>query len=417
MRLFFPALAILLLAGCAGSSSPSRPPASTQTPAARAALVAPTVTPVPATTTPIPNRACQLFQSPDERAPFVQSASFVDGLHVFAFGYGLAQSGRINCAYLARSDDGGQTWARLPDRDLFLPSGEKPTDDVGSISGIAFATQFDGWLYGPGLWSTYDGGQTWRDDSAAFTNVLTVSVSGGAAWLFDQVPCGAYECLRVSQASAATDWRWSLLAAQPPAVSGAPRHPVLRITRPTATRALITALRGPDGAARIVFTDDAGATWQDLPSLPAGRGALFDIAALGAREIWLTFTNSPATIMQGKEIYHSSDAGQTWQLIADAGAGEPGKIDNLPLTGYLPRLTPVSSTTLFLSMGRSTLYASFDAGQTWAPVIDDYASRGGADSVRLLGFGDALHSLATSMSTRWVTADGGHTWTAVGLPR
>lgn len=410
MRLFFPALAFILLAGCAGASSHSRPPSSTQIPAARSALVA-------STAIPIANRACQPIQPPDERAPFAGSASFVDGTRVFVFGFGLARAGRFECGYLATSDDGGQSWTRLPDRDLFLPRGEKPAEDAGAVSGVAFATQRDGWLYGPGLWSTRDGGQTWRDDSAGVTNVLAVSIRGSVAWLIEQAPCGTDECMRVSQATAATDWHWRPLAAQPPVVSGAPGHAVFRITRPTATRALVATLRGPDSAARIVFTDDAGATWQDLPSLPAARGALFDIAAFGEREIWLTFTNSPATIMQGKEIYHSSDGGQTGWLIADAGAGEPGKIDNLPVTGYLPRLTPVSPTTLFLSMGRSTLYASFDAGQTWAPVVDDEASRGGTDSVRLLGFGDALHGIATTMSTRWVTADGGHTWTVVQLPR
>lgn len=410
-------MALLLLAGCGGSGSPPRSPSPTETFATPAIPVASTAVPALATVTPIPNRACQPTQPVDERAPFIQSASFVDGAHVFGFGFGLARSGRFECTYLARSDDGGQTWTRLPDRDLFLPRGENQAEDVGSISGIAFATQLDGWLYGPGLWSTHDGGQTWRDDSAAVTDVLTVSASGGSAWLFDRIPCGADECLRVSQASAAAGWRWSPLAAQPPVVSGAPGHAVFRIVRPSATRALVAALRGPDRPPRIVATDDGGASWNDLPSLPAGRGEPRDVAALGDGHVWLTLTTVPATIMQDKEIYHSSDAGRTWQLIADVGAGQRGELNNLPVTGYLPRLTPVTPTTLFLSMGRSTLYGSFDAGQTWAPVINDDASIGGADSVRFLGFGDVLHGLATSASTRWVTADGGRTWAAVTLPR
>ena len=411
-RLLFVLGLAIFVASCGGSSrprpSPSEQPITGKPFAVSTAAATPNVEPT------VAGGDCFKLVA-DERAPFAQAVSYVGGLDAYLLGSTGSRRGAFHCAYVARTTDGGQTWEHLPASDLFLPSGE-PVADAGTVSGIAFATPQDGWLYGPGRWATHDGGLTWQEESPGFV-VNSVVASGNDGWALETVACGADSCARISVASAANNWRWTPLSAQPPAVPGL--EPV-KMLRPTGRRTLISFIdrRKPYGRGVLASTDDGGATWAVSSTLPSGRGDITDIEAFGENGVWVTYGSQPATIMQGKDIYHSADGGSTWTLIADAGiAWDPGRLNNLPTSGYIPRITAPSQSTLFLSMGRSTVFGSFDAGQTWSPVVDDEAARGGAASVRVLGFGDELHGFAAGSSTPWVTVDGGLTWSRVSLPR
>ena len=404
---------LALLAGSCGGSTRANVQSTRQT-TAEAATVKPGDVSTPSSEPTTSTRACGQPGS-DERAPFAQSVSFIDGRNAFLLGRQGNRAGVFECAYLAQTTDGGQTWTKLPDTGLMLPRGESAVQDSGTVSGIEFATPQRGWLYGPGLWATHNGGLTWQLESRA-SAVNSVVLSGDDGWAFESVPCGSGRCAEISVASEANAWQWKPLSAQPPAIPGL--EPV-KLLRPTSRHALISFVdsRGAFGNGALVATEDGGVTWAVTGALPRGRLGLTDVAAFGEHDIWLTYGGGPATIMQAKEIFHSDDGGGAWQLIADAGiAGNGGQLNNLPVSGYIPRITISSPTALFLSLGRSTLHASFDGGRTWAPVIDDEGARGGADSVQVLGFGDALHGFATSSSARWVTADGGHTWLRVTLP-
>ena len=135
-----------------------------------------------------------------------------------------------------------------------------------------------------------------------------------------------------------------------------------------------------------------------------------DYEAFGERDIWLTYGGSTATSMQGNEIFHSANGGATWQLIADVQLPGGGQLKNLPSSGIGPRVTALSPSTSFLSMGRSPLYMSVDGGRSWAPAIDDELASGGAvgDGVRSEGGtrrdGDRGASVKGAVSTFQVVA-------------
>ena len=59
------------------------------------------------------------------------------------------------CTSMARTDDAGKTWSGVP-----APVTGSPEGSTG-VSQIRFLNTEDGWAYGPELYATRDGGQTW----------------------------------------------------------------------------------------------------------------------------------------------------------------------------------------------------------------------------------------------------------------
>src|SRR5581483_4839251 len=102
-------------------------------------------------------------------APFQPwAASFVSpstGFVLGGLGCRLPRRGRLPppaCRpALEATSDGGATWTRLavPPR-AELSSFVDPADAY-AVTGVAFADRSNGWLFGPGLWATHDGGRHW----------------------------------------------------------------------------------------------------------------------------------------------------------------------------------------------------------------------------------------------------------------
>jgi hypothetical protein len=85
----------------------------------------------------------------------VVAASFVSPDSGFALGgaAGCEVPAQPCAARLLATVNGGRSWRHVP----------VPPVVVGrSVISVLFATRRDGWLYGPGLWSTHDGGARWR---------------------------------------------------------------------------------------------------------------------------------------------------------------------------------------------------------------------------------------------------------------
>ncbi len=59
------------------------------------------------------------------------------------------------CTSVARTDDAGDSWAGVP-----APL-TGAADGATGVSQIRFLNLDDGWAFGPELWATHDGGQTW----------------------------------------------------------------------------------------------------------------------------------------------------------------------------------------------------------------------------------------------------------------
>src|SRR5262249_45043460 len=59
------------------------------------------------------------------------------------------------CTSMAITSDGGSTWHGSPAPDTGAPNGARGVSQVRSLNGV------DGWAFGPQLYATHNGGQTW----------------------------------------------------------------------------------------------------------------------------------------------------------------------------------------------------------------------------------------------------------------
>jgi hypothetical protein len=136
-------VAAVLVAGCgsAPASNGSR------------AVEAPTG---PTSATPAPTRPTAAGSTPAGFEP--AAVSFVSASQ----GWVLGLSGCADCAALKETRDGGSTWTALPPPPAPLAYYTSP---VTGVTQVAFADAASGFLYGPELLATSDGGRIWSRES------------------------------------------------------------------------------------------------------------------------------------------------------------------------------------------------------------------------------------------------------------
>jgi photosystem II stability/assembly factor-like uncharacterized protein len=312
---------------------------------------------------------------------------------------------------LAASNDGGSTW-QVRNNHL-LPPGL--TDDA-AISGQFEFVGSDGYLWGLGsetrapLWITHDDGLTWHRASIG-PDVVDVSAIGLDAWALVRgcpgtAPRGTTAtCALALEESldGGSTWRAAPLDAAGIGASQGSASPPPELARITEQRAyVLEAAPGAGGLTiwRLLFTDDAAATWS-VRSVPcSGAFALgAEVAASSTDDIWLLCGGQATAGSQSKQLYRSEDGGLTWQLRALAtGLGTPAQTtvrpDPLPLVGYVApfsighrNLAVLTSTTAWIFGSRANLFKTSDGGSTWVPVPSLAAAgfaSGGAGNVTFL---------------------------------
>jgi photosystem II stability/assembly factor-like uncharacterized protein len=232
---------------------------------------------------------------------------FFDASHGFAFLSGNLAKG-ANDSDLFWTADGGQTW-----------SADRPTGsgNVGIEGTVSFATANDGVivnaLHGNGIVVTHDGGRTWADAS------LVVPPGSAGAQLFFAKPVYF-------------DGRSGLVAVDFQTDTGSNN--------------------------RVYRTLDAGSSWTDAATLPAG---LFAISFLDQQR-WIG-TN-------GSVVVRTADGGRTW--ASSRAVGLPGALESLTMVdsqhGWA--LVGMNVCLNFKSdcSSRTGLYATTDGGSTWTQL-------------------------------------------------
>lgn len=316
----------------------------------------------------------------------------------WVLGTAPCQSGRCS-EVLATSDGGAHFSVHL------LPG------TLGQVSGIAFGNSADGFVYGPGLAVTTDGGATWTAESMP-GEVSELQIAGGRA---DAL-------VRCSPSSAGCQGQIQLFQNALPGFmlnTPFPGGSWRAVTLPekltfgaslSVQGTTVLVSNGPassTGAQPVDFllSTDGGSSFsvETSPCNP-GLGGRGELAISDPAVIWAA---CPTGMMASPSL--STDAGATWSPVRSSTEFSNG-LD----------LAPVSATTALAwpAGGQSGVALTTDGGTSFQTVLTGKTG----SFVTFAGYSDpsrayVIFSKGTGEKTglMYESNDGGHTWTQVSF--
>lgn len=343
---------VLLVAACSHGTSKAAPEPTYTTRPAPVVTDAPTATARP---TPEKTRAVVAIGPVGTRVPSgftPMSATFVSDSTGWVLGSSPCPTGTGRCDVVVRTRDGGRTWRAIP----------SPRTSPDSLAQIRFADERNGFVTGDQLWSTHDGGASWRVVAGA-GETQQVAAAEGRVWVLSGEELGWMD------------------------VRGGPRHVV-------SAGVGSFVVQGQHVAAVVSRPEPQLRYDGAVVRTPCAKGST-PVAGLGSSTHWFLVCEGDAGLgHQDKQAFESFDAGTTWKP-----AGAP------------PQL---SGSDVYVTSDGSFVFDHQDVaayrGGSWKVVLSTGGgvTEGGFESARLgycIGaFGDA------TTSTMQLTHDAGRSW-------
>jgi len=320
------------------------------------------------------------------------SVTFVSTVSGFVLG--TYPCGAANgCLALLHTPDSGHTWTAVRP-----PPTQTSPGYTSGVHRVRFADERNGWVFGPELWVTHDGGAHWRrpplPGAAAAGEVESLEIGAGLvhAVVLDD---GGVHIL--SSAVAADAWTASTTTI--PVGAGPVPQAQLAVQGPAGWA--IEVDRTVVGGARL-----SGARWVSWQPPCESAGGFAALAAATASDVDAVCDEGVWTgSSESVHAYLSTDGGTTFRRVAPA-----LEIADATAIGSSPSGAVVVGGSGHTGTG--VLLASFDAGSTWATVYQ------GGDGVAAdeLGFETANQGVAIATGAAaqlLMTFDGGHHWSPV----
>jgi photosystem II stability/assembly factor-like uncharacterized protein len=344
---------------------------------------------------------------------FLMDLTWVGDQHGWALA--AAPCGRDLCPRLAATIDGGRTWTALPTPPggVIGPAGTAGCARVGCVSQIRFATATVGYLFGPALFQTDDGGRSWRRVPGRPVEALEPSAGTVARIVYDHTGCPG-PCDRTVQETTAGSAAWhTVLRLRAAATIGSVAAQLVRQGTSVLYVLLFGHVAGGAGQAHTVIlrSTNGGATWQRQGD-PCGTGLdEHDTSGLAAAPGGFAVVLCPARGGAGSAFVRTSaDNGSSW--------GPPRTVPS-PSEGYLSLIGAASAGHLVLATGFDGngamtyhLLASADGGKHWSIAVSGTAPLDlRAPGAAFLGFEDArVGRWISDARTIWTTGDAGQHW-------
>ena len=332
--------------------------------------------PVPTATAPVPPATVPPRPAPPTFRP--HSVTFVSGTHGWVLGTAPCASASP-CPAMAETLDGGDHWQ------LAAAPGDLPADL--SSTGVRFADDHIGWVYGDGLWETRNGGTTWVSVTlptmVAGDHVASLETGAGRVYALvtspgDQASAAQGSApVRVLRSAPGSDV-WSVVLQAPGHASG--------------------GLVMQRGVVRLLVDDGA------FTSAPSPCQNPVTLAAAGATEVTVVCSLGAAAGSSQKTIMVSHDSGASYQRRTDA-----------PLDGSVMQASMADAHTIVIaaSSGAAFLHVSADGGSTWqttslAPGGGSWFDLGFTTTTRGIAVLDTVEQAELLRSV-----DAGRSWQAV----
>ncbi len=401
-------LAAVVIVVMAGGTLLRQPVTGTATTSPKSSAAPVASTPPATPVTPAPSNPILITPSPDASASAgvvsavpadfqPVSVTFVSASRGWVLG--AATCDGTPCAVIVRTADGGLTWTRIPAPDAPVVVNGAPS----GVRGLRFASTLDGWAFGPDLWATHDGGDTWHRETlpgGGTPQVMALEAAAGTV----HVAYWPGDGPRIAIASGRASDDALQLSATTVQIGAGP-VPQTQIVLHGTAGWLVQVNRDVVGGARLV-----GSGWQawDPPCLgtagPAWLAASSAASLVAACDIGLWSTP------EGVHLFTSADGGATFTEQAGA----------LPITALAGITTAPSQPTIVAAGnqadGSAALIGRFGPGASWTAV----AMLTGAGAFSELGFttdaqGVAIAQAADGTIQLLMTRDGGRTWAPVGF--
>jgi BNR/Asp-box repeat len=312
-----------------------------------------------------------------------------------------------DCVVLQRTDTAGAAW-----RTVSPPPTHGPAGATG-VSQVRFLTPSDGWAFGPQLWATHDGGQTWARIPTGGLRVTALETRGQrvfAVWArctgtgadFSSHCTG----FTVYSSPAGSD-SWTPAATMATAAAGSGAALLLTGTTAYWLAPAGNLFAGPlSGAGLQPVQQATGAPGEQTgPPCAAGaaqadgqpsRALLAADASAGGLD--LVCAGPSAGGQQSKTIYVSSDGGQTWQRTGQAPAAG---------TAFFLSASPSGALVLATSLG---IEVSADGGASWSAASGASPPGGFVYAGMTTDAQGVAVPADPSQHAVWLTYDGGGTW-------
>jgi|HubBroStandDraft_6_1064221.scaffolds.fasta_scaffold01437_11 photosystem II stability/assembly factor-like uncharacterized protein len=341
-----------------------------------------------------------------------------------SFGYGLftRQTATTCAAVVGSSTDGGAVFGSL----VSVVSWSCPSQSP--VSQLAFDNHGDGFLYGPDLFVTHDSGATWTQLPQSGV-VMSVEALGSSVWTVETTCATAatlgHPCSLRLLESQDGGKSWGTVPVPTGATSSGVETGQTYLVRISTTSAYLAsnppffAGPGPPSIAPLWFTVDGGKTWSTR-QVDCGVGSLMDsISVAPDGTLVAVCASQPSAGSQPKSTVRSSDGARTWTTMTPCSGSTSltfACTTTQPLAfGYLGEIDAVSSSTVYLVGGRSSLLVTHNGGVSWqigTPMIGDTSD--GSWDVTFFNSVDGLvlGSDPSDSETRtiWSTTNGGASW-------